>query len=116
MSGAPSSFSQGAIMTPSAGADMGVPGVMLPFKRTGTDVVSRKLDIFPYPVAQITSANASQVLRFDFPPSVMYDGISQGLELSFTLAVTGNSISDQTVFSRIQCFPGERMGHLINTI
>jgi hypothetical protein len=98
------------------GSEMAVPAMLLPFKRSGTDIVERQLDIFPYPNANVTSQNASQILRFDFPPSVMLDMTNQGLELSFNLIITRNSSLNADVFSRIQAIPGECMGHLINTI
>lgn len=102
--------------SPAGSSDIGVPTVLAPYKRMGTDVVSRKLDIFPYPNSSVNSTNASQVLRFDFPPSVMLDCTNQGLELNFTLAITANSSLSASTFSRIQAFPGECLGHLINTI
>src|SRR6188768_1092143 len=117
MSGPPSSFAEAPSMNAPAGSsDIGVPTVLAPYKRMGTDVVSRKLDIFPYPNGSVNSSNASQILRFDFPPSVMLDCTSQGLEFSFTLNVTGAGATSATDWKRICAMPGECLGHLINTI
>lgn len=103
---------------PGPTSKMGVPSMLLPFTRLGTDIVERQLDIFPYPNSNINSSNASQIMRFDFPPSVMLDCTAQGLELDFMFKVvdvaTMGSLSN--TLKRVQAFPGECCGHLINTI
>lgn len=117
MSGPPATYSEAPSMAgPAATSDTALPVVMAPYKRAGTDVVSRQLDIFPYPNGTVNSSNASQILRFDLPPSVMLDTISQGLEFNFKLQIIANSSLASDTFKRIQAMPGECLGHLINTI
>lgn len=93
---------------------MPVSNRMMPFMRFGTDVIERLLTVIPYPQASITSTNCSQPLRFDFPPGTMLDCTQQGLKLQFTMRI--NRAANASVGSgKVMPFPGECMGHLVNT-